>query len=78
MRVSVDCDIEEIAKFIALKWLKRSPKIILPIITGLSHFKTWKNQKQLNKFKVIIVFKKLSNINNNNKSMMMCSTKITL
>ncbi len=55
MRVSVDCDIEEVAKFIALKWLKRSPKIILPIITGLSHFKTWKNQKQLNKFKVIIL-----------------------
>lgn len=39
------------AKFVSLKWLKRTPKIIIPIITGLSHFKTWKNQKQLNKFK---------------------------
>ena len=51
VRVSADADIEEVAKFISLKWLKKSPKIILPIITGLSHFKTWKNQKQLNKFK---------------------------
>jgi hypothetical protein len=51
MRVPIDADIEEIAKFMALKWLKTSPKIIIPIITSLSHFKTWKNQKHLNKFK---------------------------
>jgi hypothetical protein len=51
VRVSVDADVEEVAKFIATKWLKKSPKIIIPIITGLSHFKTWKNEKQLNKFK---------------------------
>jgi len=51
VKVPVDSNIEDVAKFIAVKWLKRSPKIILPVITGLSHFKTWKNQKQLNKFK---------------------------
>jgi hypothetical protein len=35
----------------AIRWLKRSPKIIIPIVTGLNHFKNWKNQKQINKFK---------------------------
>ena len=34
-----------------IKWLKRNPKIIIPIITGLNHFKIWKNQNKLNKFK---------------------------
>ena len=34
-----------------MKWLKRNPKIIIPIITGTKHFKIWKNQKKLNKFK---------------------------
>ena len=35
----------------AIRWLKRSPKIIIPVVTGLNHFKNWKNQKQINKFK---------------------------
>ena len=51
MRVPFDAEIEDVAKFIGLKWLKRNPKIIIPIITGLKHFKIWKNQKKLNKFK---------------------------
>ena len=51
IRISADADIDEVVKYIALKWLKRNPKIILSIITGLYHFKTYKNQKQLNKFK---------------------------
>ena len=51
VRVSVNSDIEDVVKFMATRWLKRSPKIILPIVTGLTHFKPWKNQKQINKFK---------------------------
>ena len=51
MRVPFDAEIEDVAKFIGLKWLKRNPKIIIPIITGIKHFKIWKNQKKLNKFK---------------------------
>lgn len=51
MRVPVNADIEDVARFMAVRWLKRSPKIIIPIVTGLTHFKPWKNQKQLNKFK---------------------------
>ncbi len=47
----LDAGIEDVANFIGLKWLKRNPKIIIPIITGLKHFKIWKNQKKLNKFK---------------------------
>lgn len=47
----LDAEIEDVANFIGLKWLKRNPKIIIPIITGLKHFKIWKNQKKLNKFK---------------------------
>ena len=49
--MSVDADIDEVAKFIFLKWFKKNPKIIITIITGLTHFKNWKNQKQLTKFK---------------------------
>lgn len=59
--MSVDSDIDEIGKFIASKWIKKNPKIIIPIITGLSHFQTWKNQKQLNKFKRGIIKVKKSN-----------------
>jgi hypothetical protein len=51
VRVSVNSDIEDVVRFMAIKWLRKSPKIIIPIVTGLSHFKSWKNQKQLNKFK---------------------------
>ncbi len=42
---------DEVAKFVSVKWFRKNPKIILSIITGLCHFKTFKNQKHLNKFK---------------------------
>ena len=51
VRVSVNTDVEDLVKFMAIRWLKRSPKIIIPVVTGLNHFKNWKNQKQINKFK---------------------------
>lgn len=51
VRVPFDYDVDALAKYIANEWLKKNPKIIIPVITGLSHFKPWKNQKQLNKFK---------------------------
>lgn len=51
IRVSADTDLDEIVKYVSLKWFKRSPKIILSLITGLCQFTTYKNQKQLNKFK---------------------------
>ena len=51
VRVPYDYEVDVLAKYLANKWLKKNPSIIIPVITGLSHFKTWKNQKQLNKFK---------------------------
>ncbi len=51
VRVPVDVDIESLVRFMAIKWMRKSPKIILQVATGLSHFKPWKNEKQLNKFK---------------------------
>ena len=46
------CDqLRNIPKFMATVWGLKSPQIIIPIITGISNFKNWKNQKLEEQFR---------------------------
>ena len=38
-------------KFMSLLWKLKNPKIIIPIITGATNFKNWKNRKLEDQFK---------------------------
>ena len=46
---------KNIPKFMATIWNMNSPQIIIPIITGVSNFKNWKNQKLEEQFKKGII-----------------------
>ena len=46
------CDqLRNIPKFMTAVWGLKSPQIIIPIITGISNFKNWKNQKLEEQFR---------------------------
>ena len=51
-----------IPKFMSTEWGLKTPKIIIPIITGVTNFKNWKNGKLEEQFKrgLIKVNKKFS------------------
>jgi hypothetical protein len=38
-------------KFMSIVWKLKNPKIIIPIITGVTNFKNWKNRKLEDQFK---------------------------
>ena len=45
----------DVPKFMSCVWNMKSPQIIIPIITGLSNFKNWKNRKLEEQFRRGIV-----------------------
>jgi hypothetical protein len=47
--------LKNIPKFMSTIWNMKSPQIIIPIITGVSNFKNWKNQKLEEQFKKGII-----------------------
>ena len=47
--------LNNIPKFMSTIWNMKSPQIIIPIITGVSNFKNWKNQKLEEQFKKGII-----------------------
>ncbi len=44
-----------IPKFMSAVWKLKNPKIIIPIITGVTNFKNWKNRKLEDQFKQGII-----------------------
>ena len=47
--------LKNIPKFMSSVWHMRTPQIIIPIVTGVSNFKNWKNQKLEEQFKKGII-----------------------
>jgi hypothetical protein len=43
--------LRNVPKFMSTVWNLKSPQIIIPIITGVTNFKNWKNQKLEEKFR---------------------------
>jgi hypothetical protein len=43
--------LRHIPKFMSTMWKLKKPKIIIPIITGVTNFKNWKNRKLEDQFK---------------------------
>lgn len=44
-----------VPSFMASVWNMKSPQIIIPIITGISNFKNWRNQKLEDQFRKGII-----------------------
>ena len=44
-------NLRDIPKLMSLMWNMKSPQIIIPVITGLTNFKNWKNQKLEEQFR---------------------------
>ena len=54
--VKIGTVLKDIPKFMSSIWNMKSPQIIIPIITGVSNFKNWKNQKLEDQFKKGVYF----------------------
>ncbi|XP_022323165.2 transient receptor potential cation channel subfamily M member-like 2 isoform X2 [Crassostrea virginica] len=48
--VSADTPSEEVARFMGSYWKMRSPKIVLSVISGVKHFRPWKNNRLKEQF----------------------------
>ncbi|XP_055958874.1 transient receptor potential cation channel subfamily M member 1 [Patella vulgata] len=48
--VPKEASVDNIADFIAYRWKKRSPKVVLSLITNTKYFKAWKNEVQVEDF----------------------------
>lgn len=48
--VSADTPSEEVTRFMGTYWKMRSPKIVLSVISGVKHFRPWKNNRLKEQF----------------------------
>ncbi|XP_061181423.1 transient receptor potential cation channel subfamily M member 1-like [Saccostrea echinata] len=48
--VGEDASVDNVAKYITKVWKKRSPDIILSVISSFTHFRKWKNQQEVEDF----------------------------
>ncbi|XP_052825070.1 transient receptor potential cation channel subfamily M member 2 [Octopus bimaculoides] len=53
--VPTDTSVEDLADFMGLFWRMRSPKIVLSVVSGIKHFKGWKNPKLKEQFQKGII-----------------------
>ncbi|ESO90587.1 hypothetical protein LOTGIDRAFT_175813, partial [Lottia gigantea] len=48
--IAKDVDVDDVANFMAYRWKKRTPKIILSIVNNNKYFKPWKNESHIEDF----------------------------
>lgn len=53
--VPTDTSVEDLADFMGLYWRMRSPKIVLSVVSGIKHFKGWKNPRLKEQFQKGII-----------------------